>query len=68
MIVRIVCELEDVGWKRCLARGCVAVFGSVLVQHGVGVAWNVLVRVDGDESRASDVRIDGVGHESFADA
>jgi hypothetical protein len=60
VIIRIVGELKYVGRKGHLVLRYVAVFCSILVKNGVGVAGHVFVRVDSDECGVAYAGINGI--------
>lgn len=67
MVVGIVGELEYVGRQGNLVLGGVAVLCGIFVQNGIGIAGYVFIGVDGDKSRGSDVCVDVVSEETFAE-
>ena len=60
VVVCIVGKLKYVWWKGLLVIGYAAMLSGVLVKNRVGVAGHELVRIDGDEGRAADARINGI--------
>jgi len=68
VIVRIVGELENVGRERLLVLGRVAVLGSILVHNAVCIGTNILVWVESDENRRTNVCVNVVGHKTLSKA
>jgi hypothetical protein len=68
MVVSIVRKLEDVGRKRCLFLGGIAILCCIFEENGISVAGNVFVWVDCDQGGGINGGIDVVSEKTLPEA
>jgi hypothetical protein len=65
MMISIICQLKYMRWQSLLVFRRVPVLGGVLVQDGIRIRRNVLVRIERNKPGRPDTRVNVVRHETF---